>query len=238
MTLITKDHSIATRILDAKTSNKVLLAATREKSRIQLRTDSDCDERQLTGVIVSGENGELLVELNLSDHHAHAVLISPVLYASIEVADNRYVFKTRCLAANTDANGAVLRLTSPAAIAVVERRRAFRRRLHNPTDVILRASNPDAALHCTAVLLNLSADGMACRVGQSRTGSWAPAPGDTVCTTFNLGDEQERVDLTARVVTRTEAATPGNAILGMEFVEDGNLRINRSRLREACAEPG
>ncbi|MHC4697620.1 MAG: PilZ domain-containing protein [Planctomycetota bacterium] len=237
MTLAATEDGIATRILEADASNKVLLAAARASNAVGLRADADHEEEELLGIIVGGSETQIEVEISPLDHYAHAILASPVLFASLDVADRRYVFKTHCVTITVESETDVLRLVRPTAIAVVERRRSRRRAFREPTRLVLRTTDPDAGWRLQAEMLNLSLSGVACRI-REEDAAGAMKAGQTIHVAFNLGKPAQAFDLTARVITRTGAGTPGHIVVGLEFVEDGCLEATRKRLRVMLAQTG
>lgn len=231
------DHGVATRILGGDASDQIFLAAVKAHNPITLRLDEDSAEEALSGTIVGGTETQLEVEFSRSDQHAYAILASPALFASMDVATSRYVFKTHCLTTTAESDARVLRLVRPAAIAVVERRRSRRRAFRETTELVLHAIDPDAGWSVHADMLNISLNGAACRLREADAAG-ALGVGETTRVTFSLGRGGRAFDLTARVVSWTRAGTPGNFVVGMEFVDDGRLEANRERLREALARPG
>ncbi len=231
------DHGVVTRILGADASDQVFLAAVKARNPITLRPNEDSAEETLLGTIVGGDETRLEVEISRLDHHAHALLASPTLFASMDVAANRYVFKTHCVTTAAESDADVLQLVRPAAIAVLERRRSRRRAFRETTELVLQAIDPDAGWRLHADMLNISLNGAACRIREADAAG-ALGVGETTRVAFSLGRGGRAFDLTARVVSWTPAGTPGNFVVGMEFVDDGLLEANRKRLREALARPG
>ena len=231
------DHGAVTRILGADASDQVFLAAVKAHNPITLCCDEDSADEALSGTIVGGSETQLEVEIDRLDHHAHALLASPTLFASMDVAANHYVFKTHCVTTTAESDADVLRLVRPAAVAVVERRRSRRRAFRETTELVLHAIDPDAGWRLHADMLNISLNGVACRIhGADAAG--ALGVGETTRVAFSLGRPGRAFDLTARVVSRTPAGTPGNFVVGMEFVDDGCLAADHRRLREALAHRG
>ncbi|MFQ5591282.1 MAG: PilZ domain-containing protein [Phycisphaerae bacterium] len=236
MTLTAVDRQAPTRILEADASARVLQTAAMANNPITLCADEDSPDDSMLGIIVGGNESQLEVEISSLDHRAHTILGSPVLYASMDVSDNRYVFRTQCVTASLEDDTHILRLVRPAAIALVERRRSRRRALRGNTQMTLRSDDPDAGWRIQADVLNLSLNGVAGRTCESHAAGVLDI-GQIIRVAFTLGAPAAAFDLTARVVSWTPAATRGNVVLGIEFVDDDRLDACRNRLRAALARP-
>jgi hypothetical protein len=112
-----------------------------------------------------------------------------------------------------------------------DRRRVPRRHLHRPVYVRLVESGGEGR-ECYGVMLNASPIGMACRVSESATGF--AQVGQSVRLVFSLGRKFD-FDLPARVINRTESATPGQLVVGMEFRLDAERASEEARLKAALA---
>ena len=96
--------------------------------------------------------------------------------------------------------------------------------------MVLHENRVQATWRCRAALLNLSADGLACKVSDVDANE-LPV-GKTVCVMFRAGEMAGGFDLEARVSNLTEAGTPGRWIIGLEFLHDTTPPGSRARLEE------
>ncbi len=120
----------------------------------------------------------------------------------------------------------------PCNVVRAERRRSPRRRLREPTAVALRTTEMGAGWHGRALLLNISPEGLAC--GLTAADGAKLKIGQPLRITLDLGTPPAAFDLVARVVNITEGSTADRLILGLEFIADKSVEVNRQRLREAC----
>ncbi|UCE58647.1 MAG: PilZ domain-containing protein [Phycisphaerales bacterium] len=235
MSPTTLSRDIATRTLDTGASDRVLIEAVRANSPVHLCADPDHSGEVVSGTVLADDGGVLTVDVARLDTLARSILSASLLYASLDVGNDRYLFETRRVSALTGSDKDELRLTRPSTVAVTERRRSRRRRFRKPTEVLLRATDPDTQWQCKADMLNVSLDGIACRIDSAEVDYLAV--GRASCVVFQLGATAELFELSAQVVTRTEAGTPGHAVIGMEFIDDGNLQAARDRLRGVLDTP-
>jgi len=209
---------------------EVLERAARTRCRAHLRSP-DADGGPVASGAVAGLDGTCLridVERVFPAHGTFSVGMT--LQVSLEVGDDRYVFRTRCVTGLSAAAPGVLRLEEPATAQREERRRSPRRRLKEPTDIVLHENRVQARWRCRASLLNLSADGLACKVPCDEAEELGV--GQTVCVMLRPAGETTAFDLEARVSNLTEAGTPDHWIVGLEFVHDTTPPGSRARLEE------
>lgn len=155
------------------------------------------------------------------------------LQVSLEVGDDRYVFQTQCATGLSAAAPGVLTVDQPTAAFRDERRRSPRRRLKEPADVVLHENRVQAQWRCRASLLNLSADGLACKVPSADADDLRV--GQTVCVILHPAGGTTGFDLEARVSNLTTAGTPGQCIVGLEFIHDTTPPGTLARLDEILA---
>ena len=114
-----------------------------------------------------------------------------------------------------------------------ERRRSRRRRLHKPCEVQLHGVGDELGWQATGALLNVSTDGVACRLANQK--AYDLCVRQTVRVVFRIGSSPTRFDLKAQITNLTAAGTPEHQVLGLEFVDDANLEAAQPALREAIA---
>ena len=79
-------------------------------------------------------------------------------------------------------------------------------------------------------LLNLSPEGIACRVPEASAKELTM--GQVLQVAFVVGPSPDVFDLNARVVNVTEGGTRGQFVIGLEFVTDDRLEAGGDRLRK------
>lgn len=121
----------------------------------------------------------------------------------------------------------------PTTIAPADRRRSPRRRFRQPTGILLRGTGVDDGWRCQATLLNLSMDGLACRVPDSDCERGGPLRiGQTVRAVFRPHASSPAFDLNGRIVAITQGGTPNLLVLGLEFIADQSLEASRPGLQD------
>jgi hypothetical protein len=184
--------------------------------------------------VVVGD-GDACLTLNLEglDSVGREILAGLQLEVRIEVDKVRYAFETTCADETAPDQPVTLRVQKPDAILIADRRRSPRRRLRRPTTVSLHNTGTEREWCSEAVMLNLSAEGVACRLAGHD--SLALKINQTARVLFTLGASSTMFDLTGRVTNITQGGTPGHVVVGLAFVADEKLEQNRTRLRQVLA---
>ncbi len=120
--------------------------------------------------------------------------------------------------------------------AVADRRRSPRRRLHQPSEVVLRGTGADHAWTAVGTMLNVSEEGIACRTSAQTAQDLAI--GRTLHVVFSLPPASTVFDLQACIINITPAGTSHNVVLGMQFVADQRLKSFQAALLESLRRAG
>ncbi|MGB2985583.1 MAG: PilZ domain-containing protein [Phycisphaerae bacterium] len=214
--------------VDPRTTARVLAKALEEHARVDLRADSEGVEVACCGTVVGVDDSHLALDVGPA---AGMVLGSSVLRAGIEIGHAQYVFETRCADETAEIEPGVIRVVKPDSITPAERRRSPRRQLHEPTEVILRPAGDGDESHGPGAMLNLSPDGIACRI--PIPGTEALAIGQTLRVEFRLGASSRAFHLNGRISNITQGGTINHLVVGLEFIADERLTASRERLRKA-----
>ncbi len=218
-----------THSLDAETTDRVLAEAIDERVRLILRVDRADGEADFSGQFVGSDGAHLAMSLTDVDPKLRAWLPGSTIRVSMEVANLRYEFTTQCAERAAGLDAGVIRVLKPGTIFQVERRRSPRRRLHERTTVTLRADGVDEEWRCAAAMLNLSPDGIACRVPQQD--AELLEIGQIVRVEFRLSGTSSVFDPAASISNITRGGTPGKLVVGLEFIADQRLEKMRGELR-------
>ena len=100
-------------------------------------------------------------------------------------------------------------------------RRSPRRGLHEPVRVFIGVGSANEPLAEAASLMNLSTDGLACRLSTSVA---AFSISDVVRVSFELDHTGARFEFSACVINVTQGATADKTILGLEFVAENDVK--------------
>ncbi len=218
-----------TCLLQSAATDRVLAEALNTRAGVKLYVDGDGVQVDASGEIAGGDDAHLVIRLTHPDPVLRTCPPDRPLRVTMTVADAQYEFETRCVEQPTTSDARVIRILRPRTITSADRRRSLRRFLRGTTNVGLRAPDANEEWHCNAVMLNLSPDGIACRMSEQHAG---PLHIDqTVRVTFHLGRPSRLFDLTGRVSNITRGATPGQLVVGLEFAVDRRSEESRAGLR-------
>jgi len=126
-----------------------------------------------------------------------------------------------------------IQMSRPDQIDLVERRRSPRRRFSRTAVVkVWRPANGSAPIQ--AVMLNLSEDGLACRIHPDEH---APvAASEQVRIRFPTGLLGEELELSAQICSVVPGGTDGSVIVGMVFEDDPKSDGVKARLATALTQ--
>ncbi len=189
----------------------------------------------LAGTLAGGDDRSLHITIPEIEELRTNAFEPLELEVTMMVAGGRYLFATRPLDPPPLSSCEVLLVARPTTLTVLERRRSRRRNLREPSTVVLHLPDERDAWQCAASILNVSADGLACRV-ENADAERIPV-GRNVVTDFQVSVVDERFQMTGRVVNSTRAGTPGHVVLGVEFLTEEASHAQRTRLREALVGP-
>jgi len=214
--------------VDADATARALAQAAQSHIQVDFWAEGDRVEFSCTGTLLGADESYLLVNVGPA---VGALLCSPIIHSAIEIDGAPYVFDTRCADELAEVEPGVIRLLKPATIAVAERRRSPRRRLREVAEVTLRPAEECDDSQVRATLLNLSPDGLACRIATCDSGSLAV--GAVVRVAFRPGVSTRVLHLNGRVISVIEGGTVENLVVGLEFIADERLTACRDRLHKA-----
>lgn len=223
-------HILASGALD-----DVLADLIKRRGRVQVRSEATAGEAAWDGVIAEATDEYLSLELVMSDANANSIQVSTPLRVVFQTGRTRYTFSTPCVAVSSEAESTLVRVKRPIGVTKVERRRSPRRGLREPVRLRIRSDRAGHALDEWASLLNLSADGLACRISSNAA---VGTIDDVLRVSFALDHPDARFDLRARVINVTQGASDDISILGLEFLSGGVRQVDRDRLVTALAATG
>ena len=218
--------------LDQNATRTAIEQSIRNNAQIILDTPAS-PQTTINGFLISGDEKTLLMEItgkpavdpnSLVNAHAEAQLY----------AEQRYHFSAQIAACPKWGDTQALALLRPDTIQVVDRRRFWRAKLAPSSRVSLEWTHCGSKQKHVAVLLNISVDGLACRLDD--LGASAVEISDTLHATFNLPGENTPFELEA-VVHNKMPASPGCTILGLQFTRVYSSVAQLTHLRNMLKEP-
>jgi hypothetical protein len=176
----------------------------------------------VNGLLISGDDRALLLEVTGHPTSSVEFLLNAQGTATV-FGESRLQFPTVITDAPRYGRSTLLAISRPTTVSVLERRRFVRARLAPSSRVNIRwlVGNTE---HClSATLLNVSAEGLACRIqGDAACGIRS---GSQIRATFELPGQEGAFDLDA-VVMNNVPASEGCVILGLKF-QDGGRAIEQ-----------
>jgi len=187
----------------------------------------------INGFVASGDRAALLIQVTGRPALDAAALDGQTCEVWLH-SEERYHFATRVSQivhwGQTDA----VAIELPSAISMVERRRVTRAQLA-PSSTVQLQWRQNGVNHRHAVpLLNISAEGLACKVDAEQAG--ALHEGDTVRASFHLPGQNHLYNIEATIANKTPGST-GTLIVGLRFMVNQQAEPHLMALRKALRAP-
>lgn len=215
--------------LDTSASQTALEWAIRTQAQVVLES-AVIPNTTVNGSLISGDEHALLMEITGRPSRDINTLVNAAAQVQI-FSDRRYSFATTITAAPQWGDTRALAIDRPPILTVVDRRRFVRARLAPSSLVKIEWRQGGADHRRVATLLNISPDGMACRVEDPA--ALAIELGDPLRVQFALPRQNSMFHLTASASNVTPAG--GATILGMQFTRSletvPQLKLLRASLR-------
>jgi hypothetical protein len=218
--------------LDAAATARIIEASVRTQSQVVLEMPR-LGLGTINGFLISADDRALLMEITGRLAIRPADLVQQACDVNL-YADQRYLFSSSVTAAPQWGESRSLALARPSVLRVLERRRFLRAKLAPSSKVSVEWMCGGTTVRHVAPLLNISLDGLACRMDERAA---ATLQSDDVLTvSFDLPGQDNQFRFTATVCTKT-AASGGYVILGLQFVQCAQSADAIAELRTALGEP-
>lgn len=181
----------------------------------------------LNGFLVSGDEQALLVELTGRPSCDLATFVDRNCRVQI-YADERYAAESRISGIPTWGTTRGLALERPAVLTVCDRRRSRRARLAPSSQVELEWQAAGKRHVHRATLLNISPEGLACRLED--IAATFIEPGRQIGLRFELPPQGRAFHLHAMITNKTPASVD-HSILGMQFLRRPDDAVDLEALR-------
>lgn len=198
-----------------------------EGGRVRLRKNVKAGQMGCDATLVRATRECLTLELETIEARRCGIKPTVSLCVVFKMLQARSTFTARCLNAEFGESLTTIQIETPDDVAKAERRRSPRSGLREPVRVVMWVGGATDPLAEPASLLNLSADGLACRLSN---GAGDIALDDVVRVAFQLDHPGSGFDFTARVINLTCGATIDKTIIGLEFVAAEMSPADRDRL--------
>ncbi|MFQ5429249.1 MAG: PilZ domain-containing protein [Phycisphaerae bacterium] len=203
----------ATIKLESFECTRAVDAAVRTQASVVLES-ADIPDTTINGFLISADEQALLLEVTGRPGVDFDALVGCRCEGQI-YADRRYCFSSRIAAAPRWGKTQALAFDRPETVRVLDRRRFLRAKLAPSSEVSLQWKRSGTEHRHVVKLLNISADGMACRLGERA--ATAIDKRDHLWVTFQLPGNPQPFELGARVSNKTPASE-GCTILGLQFI--------------------
>lgn len=217
--------------LDQESSQAVLEQAIHTHAQLVLEAPA-FGRTTISGYLISGDDSALLMEITGQS----SVPIDRILNVRCDVrlfTERRYGFPAVVQAVPSWGNCRCVALSRPQTISLFERRRFLRAKLAPSTRVGIEWRRDGADHRHEADMLNVSPEGLACRVENSV--AQVLDKGGTVVTRFKLPPMREPLELIGTICNQTPASE-GYTILGLHFEQISENSAGCAALRDALGE--
>jgi len=212
-------------------SRRTLNQAVRFRSEVVLEPRNWSSGESLTTVLRGDEHLLLLLEVAEIPDRSLTGLIGVHADARMTHGSTQYLFDTHVVDYEVADERPLLFISRPEVLRVAQRRRFHRMMLRPGCEVHMDSIAAPWSGPFVGELLNLSADGLACRV--TRTAAQQMGVGDTMHVAFRPGDGDCDFTLEAILRNKTQAGGDAHVILGMHFLlapSDIEAQATRRRL--------
>lgn len=199
-------------VLDADASHRTMEMAIRTQSQVVLEFPA-YPQHTIQGCLISGDQKALLIELSGRPSLNPEDLINATCQVRV-YSDQRYQFTSEVTAAPLWGESRSLALTRPSSLAVLDRRQFVRARLAPSSRVLLEWTRNGEGHRHTGSLLNISADGLACRIEDHAV--QALEGGESIRVRFEIPGGVKPFDLAVTISNKTPASSD-HTIVGLQF---------------------
>ncbi len=221
--------------LDASRAEDIFREAIARGATVWLLVSAGEAEKAAEGVIVAQDRTSLTLRLRDGGETPAWLRQSNSIRVTIQTHHASYHFETSHAPKHESAGAGCVRVVRPQVLSAIERRRSPRKSLYAPSEVVLSlVSGPPFS--CNSILLNLSAEGVACRL--SAVDAERFCTGSKVRARFRVDGESDAFDLLCRVINETQGGTLDTLVLGMTFAGEANSPDVLTRLRSAVRNAG
>lgn len=221
MTEIPTDREVKIR-LDGRKSQEVLSSAVQQGRTIDIYADPEVSVVLLNGLLVDSNDSHLFICVHCENATEMAMNALSTLHAEFTLDGMVYRLETSELDDLASGEEHLVRIPRPEFITRVERRRSRRYGFRRTTDVEIALGRNGQGERLQGLLLNLSVDGLACKVSNAEAVRLATY--QTVTVTFRISGGHPPLVLTGRVASRTPGGSQGCTVIGVEFDEQTDVK--------------
>lgn len=217
--------------VDSSTAQNVLSSAIARQAVATVRVEDAGFVLECQGILIDEDGGSISLRLERFDESVRTLCAGRPPTVAFDANATRYVFQSTSAIHWQDGGSGLIRLPKPSRLTLADRRRSERRRLKQRATVSLQIGEQDGAWTIQGAMLNLSAEGIACRI--AREDALRMAVGCVVLVRFVLQEAGRPFEWSARVTNITEGGTADRTVVGLEFIFDHRGEVDRARLCRA-----
>lgn len=165
---------------------------------------------------VAGKDSTWTLEWNAAVSGPEIIEAGCLLHFHVNLKEGPCAFDATVLQGARLGKREKVHVQRPKEILTFDRRRSARRMLQEPAEVVLRTIEPADGWECTAAMLNVSPEGLACRLPRSSASGLSI--GRRVRAAFRLGRPPKDFSVAGRITNITIGGTPDSTILGIGFL--------------------
>ncbi len=214
-------------------SDRVIDQAVRHHTVVHLEPQAWTDGRSLKTTLCRCDRKLLVTESASQDDQLLQTLVDMYVNAQMTLGQTLYLFASHVVDVEWRGSQALLLLARPETLMVPQRRRFQRMTLPSACQVHLSPERAQAFEPVIARLLNLSPEGMACRLTETEA---APIrQGHRLRVAFHPDEAERSFNFLAVLSNKSRAGSPGHLILGLHFQvnqHDHQAQAERQRLRD------
>jgi hypothetical protein len=218
--------------LDQESSDHAIETATRTEAQVVLESPA-FPSTTINGFLISGDDKALLMEITGHPLASIDGIVNAPCVAYI-YGEQRYTFSTKITDVPQWGRSGLLAFARPRVIGLIERRRFIRAKLAPSSQVRLVWQQSGVPHSHRASLLNISPDGLACRMDDDAAA--AIGKDDPLEATFDIPGRGEPFALHATIKNKTPASK-GCTILGLQFVSTPEVADQLTILKELLEDP-
>ncbi|HRX85111.1 MAG TPA: PilZ domain-containing protein [Phycisphaerae bacterium] len=199
------------------------------RAKVDVRLDVKVNpDAAVTGTLARGDDPDTIV-VELADGAASPAWRSAYCDVAFTLRHDEYMFTSVVL--EVEAAAGRLVLSRPKNLRTWQRRRFVRASVADSTEARLGPPGEFGRCDTAGMILNVSPDGLACRVPLAAADRYAVD--ERLGVAFCIGSSSEEFRLDATVVSKTAAGTPGAVIVGLQFENSPTAARERERLASA-----
>jgi len=231
-TLTGPAHTLAP--LHEQATTALLSKCVQQLTCVYIRPAGETGGLTISGTVTGSKDSCLTFEFERLDRGNMDRLVGTILDVTVEIDQVRYTFEAECVQGSVGVESTTLRVRKPERMTLADRRRSPRRRFRGKTQVSLTGAEADVDRHAQAVMLNLSTEGIACLLAEHEAAHLRI--GHALSLAFCVGASATPFTLNAHVSNITEGGTPGQVVVGLAFIADGQLAGQRNKLQQALSD--